>query len=80
MFCKKVFFKISQNSQENTCVRFSFLIKLQVVCGPLTVWIGKMDITDQYLGLCNGDVLLEIGGDQSGAKQSAHHPCGFLTI
>ena len=27
---KKVFMKISQNSQENTCARASFLIKLQV--------------------------------------------------
>ena len=27
---KKVFLKISQNSQENTCARVSFLIKLQV--------------------------------------------------
>ena len=26
---KKVFLKISQNSQENTCDRVSFLIKLQ---------------------------------------------------
>ena len=26
---KKVFFEISQNSQENTCTRVSFLIKLQ---------------------------------------------------
>ena len=26
---KKVFLKISQNSQENTCARASFLIKLQ---------------------------------------------------
>ena len=26
---KKVFFKISQNSQENTCVGVPFLIKLQ---------------------------------------------------
>ena len=26
---KKVFLEISQNSQENTCVRVSFLIKLQ---------------------------------------------------
>ena len=25
---KKVFFEISQNSQENTCARVSFLIKL----------------------------------------------------
>ena len=27
--CKKVFLETSQNSQENTCVRVSFLIKLQ---------------------------------------------------
>ena len=27
VFCKKVFLKISQNSQENTCARVSFLIK-----------------------------------------------------
>ena len=26
---KKVFFKFSQNSQENSCARVSFLIKLQ---------------------------------------------------
>ena len=26
---KKVFWEISQNSQENTCTRVSFLIKLQ---------------------------------------------------
>ena len=30
VFCKKVLLEISQNSQENTCVRVSFLIKLQV--------------------------------------------------
>ena len=29
-FVKKVFLKISQNLQENTCARVSFLIKLQV--------------------------------------------------
>ena len=28
-YIKKVFIKISQNSQENTCARDSFLIKLQ---------------------------------------------------
>ena len=27
--CKKVFLEISQNSEENTCARVSFLIKLQ---------------------------------------------------
>ena len=29
---KKVFLEISQNSQENTCARASFLIKLQASC------------------------------------------------
>ena len=29
VFYKKLFLKISQNSQENTCTRVSFLIKLQ---------------------------------------------------
>ena len=29
MFFKKVLLEISQNSQENTCAWFSFLIKLQ---------------------------------------------------
>ena len=29
VFCKKVFSEISQNSQENTCARVSFLTKLQ---------------------------------------------------
>ena len=29
---KKVFLKISQNLQENTCTRVPFLIKLQVLC------------------------------------------------
>ena len=28
---KKLFLEISQNSQENTCVRVSFLIKLQLL-------------------------------------------------
>ena len=29
LFCKKLFLKTSQNSQENTCARVSFSIKLQ---------------------------------------------------
>ena len=32
---KKVFLKISQNSQENTCARVSFLIKLHAIGGVL---------------------------------------------
>ena len=36
VLCKKVFLEISQNSQENTCVRVSFLIKLQR-CRPATL-------------------------------------------
>ena len=30
-FCKKMFLKISQNSQENICARYSFLIKLHAL-------------------------------------------------
>ena len=30
LLCKKIFLEISQNSQENTYARVSFLIKLQV--------------------------------------------------
>ena len=33
VLCKKVFLEILQNPQENTCVRASFLIKLQAY-GP----------------------------------------------
>ena len=29
VLCKKMFLEISQNSQENTCARVSFLVKLQ---------------------------------------------------
>ena len=32
VLCKKVFLEISQNSQENTYARVSFLIKLQASC------------------------------------------------
>ena len=31
VFCKKVFLKILQNSQENTCTRVTFLIKLKAL-------------------------------------------------
>ena len=31
MFCKKLFLEISQNSQENTCVRVSILIKKETL-------------------------------------------------
>ena len=31
VLCKKVILEISQNSQENTCARISFLIKLQAL-------------------------------------------------
>ena len=34
----EVFLEISQNSQENTCARVSFLIKLQVVPESLSEW------------------------------------------
>ena len=39
-FIKKVFLKISQNSQENTCVRVSFLIKASADSGAdVFLWI-----------------------------------------
>ena len=31
VLCKKVFLEISQNSQENTCARVSFSIRLQAL-------------------------------------------------
>ena len=37
---KKMFLKISQNSQENTCARASFLIKLQAT--PATLLKAKL--------------------------------------
>ena len=36
---KKVFLEIKQNSQENTCVRVSFLIKLQAEVCELTPFL-----------------------------------------
>ena len=39
---KKMFLNILQNSQENTCVRFSSLIKLQA-CGLQLYWKGDSD-------------------------------------
>ena len=37
VFVKKVFLEISENSQENTCVRVSFLVKLQTFMRPATL-------------------------------------------
>ena len=34
---KKMFLEISQNSQENTCARISFLIKLQALTTPFII-------------------------------------------
>ena len=35
---KKVFLKISQNSQENICARFSYLLKLQKALTQVFPW------------------------------------------
>ena len=35
VFCKKVFLKISQNSQENTCLRSATLLKKRHRCFPM---------------------------------------------
>ena len=39
---KKVFLEISQNSQENTCARVSFLIKLQAAFGGQITFGSKL--------------------------------------
>ena len=46
---KKVFLKISQNSQENTCARVSFLIKLQARLSSEHCEIFKNTYFEEYL-------------------------------
>ena len=41
---KKVFFEISQNSQENTFAKASFLIKLQENISSGCFWEGKQGV------------------------------------
>ena len=43
---KKVFLEISQNSQENTCARVSFLIKLQNK--PATLFLKKETLAQEF--------------------------------
>ena len=54
---KKVFLKISQNSQENTCASVSFLIKLQALCESLFfdkyVWPGAKGLKKQICKTVN---------------------------
>ena len=45
VLCKKLFLEISQNSQENTCARVSFLIKMQA-CN----FIRKETLTQAFSG------------------------------
>ena len=45
---KKVFLEISQNSQENTCVRISFLIKLQTTLAEVFSLISTNAIKMQF--------------------------------
>ena len=42
---KKMFLKVSQNSQENTCARVSFLIKLQASATAIKLNIAGEHIT-----------------------------------
>ena len=44
---KKVFLEISQNSQENTCARVSFLIKLQAT--ELQLYLKRVSDTGIFL-------------------------------
>ena len=46
---KKLFVKISQNSQENTCARVSFLIKLQAWGIFFTEFISAIDFNKNNL-------------------------------
>ena len=48
---RKVILKIPQNSQENTCARVSFLVKLQVLCS--TRHIELISISILNLSLCS---------------------------
>ena len=47
MFCKKVFLEISQNSQENTSARVSFVIKLQASGDCFCTFIQKIKVRYQ---------------------------------
>ena len=46
---KKVFLEISQNSQENTCARVSFLIKLQALGLRPATLLKRDSGTDVFL-------------------------------
>ena len=52
---KKVFLEISQNSQENTCARASFLTKLQVeaTSGRLFLHVHLMATSGRHASGCN---------------------------
>ena len=47
---KKVFLKISQNSQENTCDRVSFLIKLQALWTTASLFSNFLLLADYFVG------------------------------
>ena len=48
---KKVFFKISQNSQEKTCVRVSFLIKLQLQLQLQITYLSDLEFGKSFFHL-----------------------------
>ena len=49
---KKVFLKISQNSQENTCARVSFLLKLQAFCDLIRKEILAQVFSCEFCEIC----------------------------
>ena len=57
---KKVFLEISQNSQENTCARVSFLIKLQASCGWFFHFWAKFSWEEVVWRCSVNKVFLEI--------------------
>ena len=54
VFCEKVFLRISQNSQENTCARASFLIKLQSACNFIKKETLVQVFSCEFCNTCGG--------------------------
>ena len=69
---KKVFLKILQNSQENTCARVSFLIKLQTL---------KTDLDFEILVTATGiePTTTHFGSDSTIRKRTFNWPNSFIS-
>ena len=67
-FVKKVFLEISQNWQENTCARFSFLIKLQA--GETLAHVSSCEFCEIFKNTFFYRTLLVAASDQGGGVSS----------